>query len=69
MAYHAMKWRGGWAVLVGGAEQPAATGLTKPKAWREAKRLARGSQTEAYLHDAGGRIRHRNTYSEVSAHE
>lgn len=69
MAYHAMKWRGGWAVWASGGQNPIFSGLKKPGAWREARRLARGEETRAYLHDKDGRIRVRNDFSKGSAHE
>jgi hypothetical protein len=69
MGFHASPTNGAFAVYRAGAKRALRTGLTKFEAWKEACRLARGSQARAYLHDKGGRIRVRKDYTGVSADE
>jgi hypothetical protein len=52
----------GWAVKKEGATRVSSVHSSQSDAWAEARRLARGSDGEAYLKDRDGRIRARNTY-------
>lgn len=53
---------GGWAVKRTGAERAASVHDTQEGAWKEARRLARGAGSEAFLQDREGKIRARNSY-------
>jgi len=53
---------GKWTVKYSGAQRASALFETQKEAWKEARRLARTSGTEAYLKDRNGKIRARNSY-------
>jgi hypothetical protein len=53
---------GSWAVKRSGASRAASIHDTQAEAWKEARRLARGAEAEAYLKGRDGKIRTRNTY-------
>ena len=53
---------GKWAVKHSGAQRASSLFDTQEQAWKEARRLARTSGTEAYLKDRNGKIRARNSY-------
>ncbi len=53
---------GKWAVKLTGAKRASFIFDTQEQAWKEARRLARASGTEAYLKDKNGKIRARNSY-------
>lgn len=61
-SYWTTKRDGGWAVKKEGSSRASSVHSTQADAWRETKRLARGSQGEAYLQGTNGQIRARNTY-------
>jgi hypothetical protein len=52
----------GWAVKKEGATRVSSLHSSQSDAWAEARRLARGSDGEAYLKGSDGRIKARNTY-------
>jgi hypothetical protein len=53
---------GKWAVKRAGTERAASLHGTQEDAWKEARRLARGAGSEAFLKDRDGKIRARNSY-------
>lgn len=53
---------GKWAVKKVGSERAASLHGTQDGAWKEARRLARGAGSEAFLKDRDGKIRARNSY-------
>ncbi|MBI9039506.1 MAG: DUF2188 domain-containing protein [Bacteroidales bacterium] len=53
---------GKWAVKHTGAQRASYLFETQEQAWKEARRLARTSGTEAFLKDREGKIRARNSY-------
>lgn len=53
---------GNWAVKRSGSSKAASLHTTQTDAWKEARRLARGAGSEAFLKDKDGKIRARNTY-------
>jgi hypothetical protein len=55
----------GWLVEVegtGAKRRARSNHRTQEAAWKEAKKVARGSKSEALLHGRDGKIRDRNTY-------
>ncbi len=52
----------GWAVKREGASRASSVHSDQETAWKEARRLARGSGGEALLKGKNGQIRARNTY-------
>jgi hypothetical protein len=52
----------GWAVKKEGATRVSSVHSSQSDAWAEARRLARGSDGEAYLKGSDGRIRAKNIY-------
>ena len=68
--YWTSQWADGiWCVKKAGTTRAASMHSTQAKAWKEAKRLARGEGAEALLIDRDGSVRHRNTYSPFFALE
>lgn len=57
---------GAWAVKHVGANRAASVHDTQANAWKEARRLARGAGSEAFLQGKDGQIRARNTYGNDS---
>lgn len=55
---------GQWAVKKEGAIQASSLHNTQESAWKEARRLARGVGSEAFLKNRDGQIRARNSYGE-----
>ncbi len=53
---------GGWSVKRSGTSRAASVHNTQAEAWKEARRLARGAASEAFLKGKDGKIRARNTY-------
>lgn len=53
---------GSWAVRKAGAGRAASIHDSQADAWKEAKRLARGAGSEAFLQGKDGQIRARNSY-------
>lgn len=60
--YWTTKHSDGWAVKREGASRASSVHETQADAWKETKRLARGSEGEALLQGQNGQIRTRNTY-------
>ena len=60
--YWATKHEGGWQVKGAGNSRASSVHSTQTEAWSEARRLARGSEGEAYLQGRNGQIRARNSY-------
>jgi hypothetical protein len=52
----------GWQVKGAGNEKASSVHETQAQAWNEARRLARGSEGEAFLQGKDGQIRARNSY-------
>jgi hypothetical protein len=61
-SFWTLKNNQGWAVKKEGATRVSSVHSSQSDAWAEARRLARGSDGEAYLKGRDGRIRARNTY-------
>jgi DNA gyrase/topoisomerase IV subunit A len=62
---HVVSGDKGWLVEVEGSgakRRARSTHRTQAAAWKEAKKVARGSKSEALLHGRDGKIRERNTY-------
>lgn len=55
---------GSWMVKKTGATRASSVHDTQADAWKEARRLARGAQSEAFLKGRDGTIRARNTYGQ-----
>ena len=53
---------GTWSVKREGSTKASSLHNTQEQAWKEARRLARGAGSEAFLKDINGRIRARNSY-------
>jgi len=53
---------GKWAVKKSGSSKATSLHDTQENAWKEARRLARGAGTEAFLKGKDGKIRTRNSY-------
>lgn len=53
---------GSWAVKKEGSSRASSVHGTQAEAWTEARRLARGAESEAFLKGRDGTIRARNTY-------
>ena len=53
---------GKWAVKKSGASKATSIHETQENAWKEARRLARGANSEAILKGKDGKIRARNSY-------
>lgn len=53
---------GKWAVKKEGSAKASSLHNTQESAWKEARRLARGVGSEAFLKDRDGNIRARNSY-------
>ena len=53
---------GKWSVKKEGLSRASSTHSTQKEAWNEARRLARGSESEAFLKGRDGKIRARNNY-------
>jgi len=53
---------GKWAVKRAGTDRASSLHETQEKAWKEARRLARGVGSEAFLKGRDGKIRTRNSY-------
>jgi hypothetical protein len=53
---------GKWAVKRSGSTRAASLHDTQSEAWKEARRLARGIGSEAFLKGKDGKIRTRNSY-------
>jgi hypothetical protein len=53
---------GKWAVKKEGATKASSLHSTQENAWKEARRLARGEGSEAFLKGKDGKIRARNSY-------
>tara|TARA_R110002124_G_scaffold287144_1_gene470717 strand:- start:1054 stop:1281 length:228 start_codon:yes stop_codon:yes gene_type:complete len=60
--YWTTKHADGWAVKREGASRASSVHETQADAWKETRRLARGSEGEAFLQAQNGQIRTRNTY-------
>lgn len=60
--YWATKHADGWTVKREGASRASSVHKTQADAWKETRRLARGSEGEAFLQAQNGQIRARNTY-------
>ncbi len=60
--YWTTKRNSGWAVKKEGSGRASSTHSTQAEAWKEARRLARGTEGEAFLQGQDGKIRARNTY-------
>jgi|WetSurMetagenome_2_1015567.scaffolds.fasta_scaffold715828_2 hypothetical protein len=54
---------GTWAVKREGTDRAASIHDTQADAWKEARRLARAAESEAFLKGRDGMIKARNTYS------
>jgi hypothetical protein len=52
----------GWQVKGAGNARASSVYETQAEAWNEARRLARGSEGEAFLQGRDGQIRARNSY-------
>lgn len=52
----------GWQVKGAGNGRASSVYETQAEAWNEARRLARGSEGEAFLQGRDGQIRARNSY-------
>jgi hypothetical protein len=52
----------GWQVKGAGNSRASSVHETQAEAWNEARRLARGSEGEAFLQGKDGQIRARNSY-------
>jgi hypothetical protein len=64
---HVVSGDKGWLVEVEGSgakRRARSTHRTQAAAWKEAKKVARGSKSEALLHGRDGKIRERNTYGQ-----
>ncbi len=55
---------GGWSVKHNGNGKVKSVHNTKFEAWKETRRLARGTGSEAFLKGRDGKIRARNTYGD-----
>ena len=53
---------GTWVVKRAGARRAASIHTKQADAWKEARRLARGAGSEAFLQGKDGQIRTRNSY-------
>lgn len=53
---------GKWAVKKSGSDKASSLHDTQEHAWKEARRLARGTGSEAFLKGKDGKIRARNSY-------
>ena len=53
---------GKWAVKKEGSSKASSIHDNQESAWKEARRLARGQGTEAFLKGSDGKIRARNCY-------
>ena len=53
---------GKWSVKKAGANRSSSIHETQQQAWCEARRLARGTGSEAFLKGMDGKIRTRNSY-------
>lgn len=53
---------GKWAVKRSGSSKASSLHDTQKQAWKEARRLARGINSEAFLKGKDGNIRTRNSY-------
>jgi len=53
---------GSWGVKKEGAARATSIHGTQQEAWNETRRLARGSNSEAFLKGTDGKIRARNSY-------
>ena len=53
---------GKWAVKRSGSSKASSLHDTQEQAWKEARRLARGTSSEAFLKGKDGKIRTRNSY-------
>lgn len=53
---------GKWAVKRSGSSKATSLHETQDNAWKEARRLARGASSEAFLKGKDGKIRARNSY-------
>ena len=53
---------GAWSVKKEGSSRASSVHGTQQEAWNEARRLARGSKSEAFLKGRDGKIRARNSY-------
>lgn len=53
---------GSWSVKRSGTNRVASVHNTQAEAWKETRRLARGSGSEAFLKGKDGKIRASNTY-------
>ena len=53
---------GKWAVKRSGSNKASSLFGTQQDAWKEARRLARGAGSEAFLKGVDGKIRTRNHY-------
>ncbi|WP_353641025.1 DUF2188 domain-containing protein [Mesorhizobium sp. WSM2239] len=60
--YWTTKSSDGWAVKKEGSTRASSVHTTQAEAWSEARRLARGAGSEAFLKDSDGKIRARNSY-------
>lgn len=58
------KKTGVWVVKRTSSNHISSTHSTQAKAWKEARRLARGLGTEALLRGRDGKVRANNVYSE-----
>ncbi len=54
---------GKWTVKKEGSAKASSLHKTQANAWKEARRLARGEGSEAFLKDKYGKIRARNSYA------
>jgi len=61
-SFWTLKSDNGWAVQKEGATRASSVHHSQTDAWAEARRLARGSDGQAYLKGSDGRIRARNSY-------
>ena len=59
---------GTWSVKKEGASRASSIHGTQQEAWNEARRLARGSKSEAILKGRDGQIRTRNSYGNDAFH-
>ena len=53
---------GKWAVKKAGSKRASSIHKNQGNAWKEARRLARGEGSEAFLKGKDGKIRARNSY-------
>ena len=53
---------GKWAVKKEGSDKASSLHSKQDNAWREARRLAKGNSSEAFLKGKDGKIRARNSY-------